>query len=119
MRRWNNFIEDDEDVCVVFYRAPARIIRDRLELKGYTLTTARSAFTTSICSEAAQHAGWLDRPNGQIFEPIVRIPQSTDVDQWLSALRLIKEKNLHRRYQGAPSNQYHLTPVRYTPTNDS
>ncbi len=118
MRRWNNFIEDDEDVCVVFYRAPARIIRDRLELKGYTLTTARSAFTTSICSEAAQHAGWLDRPNGQIFEPIVRILQSTDVDQWLSALRLIKEKDLQRRDQGGRSNEYDGTLVGYMLDND-
>src|SRR5260370_39068227 len=110
MRRWNNFIEDDEDVCVVFYRAPARIIRDRLELKGYTLTTARSAFTTSICSEAAQHAGWLDRPNGQIFEPIVRIPQSNDVDQRLYALRLIKVKYIQRSYLVGRSNEDYGTP---------
>jgi len=45
MRQWADHEEDpDEKVDVVYYTAPAFIIKDRLELKGYTLSTAKRAF---------------------------------------------------------------------------
>jgi hypothetical protein len=37
-RRWVSHSEPDEEVDVVYYSAPAWVVKERLELKGYTLS---------------------------------------------------------------------------------
>ena len=49
MRQWVETVDDEEEkVEAVYYVAPIGIVRDRLELSGYTLSTAKSAFTTCM-----------------------------------------------------------------------
>jgi hypothetical protein len=105
MRRWSDRVEKEEDVSVVFYRAPVSIVRDRLELKGYTLNVAKSAFTTSIRAEAAQYTAWAQDKEFEVFGPIARILQRTDVDQWLAALHIIRDKDLKRQDIGGGTEQ--------------
>jgi hypothetical protein len=105
-RRWSEGVEDEEDVSVVFYRAPVSIVRDRLELKGYTLDVAKSAFTTSIRAEAAQYTAWAQDSGFEVFGPIARVLQVTDVDQWLAALQVIRDKDLTRHDMGGDKEQH-------------
>jgi len=45
MRNWADYVEDPEKkVDVVYYIAAAVLVKDRLELKGYTLETSKRAF---------------------------------------------------------------------------
>lgn len=118
MRRWTEYVEESEDVCAVFYKAPALIVRDRLELKGYTLEVAKAAFTTSIRAEADHYAEWLDRKGGEIFEPVARILKTADVDEWLAALRLIRSKDLKQRDKGGDSKEYDGTLIGYMLDHD-
>ncbi len=41
LSRWVEFIEEEEDVNVVFYSAPARVVKARLELIGYSLENSK------------------------------------------------------------------------------
>ena len=50
-RLWSDHVEDDERVTTFFYHAPVPIVRERLDLKGYTVATAVSA--VSLCLELA------------------------------------------------------------------
>ena len=52
LKDWTNDLEDD-DANVVFYTTPAAVVQDRLELLGYTLDTAKSAFAKSLGVDAA------------------------------------------------------------------
>jgi hypothetical protein len=80
----------DEVVHFVYYRAPAGVIRDRLELQGYTLSTAKKAFMRNIQAQAKEYSeptqGMED-----YYENRVRLLNSVDVDKWLAALDQIKK----------------------------
>ena len=93
MRRWHEVLEDDEEVSAVFYQAPVSVVRDRLELKGYTLDTAKSAFTTSSRAQALRYAQYMERSDSKALEPFARELEAVDVDQWLEAMRSIRAKD--------------------------
>src|SRR5688572_5017563 len=73
----------DEEVSVVFYTAPAAVLRDRLELLGYTLDTARAAFARSVSEAAADCAEWSLRAHGDVFKDRAALLEQLDVDRWL------------------------------------
>ena len=118
MRGWMNYVEDDEELSVVFYRAPIPLVRDRLELQGYTLDLARSVFTTSIRADAARYSAYREDPLRQYFEPISRLLEMTDVDQWLTSLKLIKDKGLKQRRKGGTTTRHKGALIDYMLTTD-
>lgn len=100
MHRWTDHVDDDEEVSVVYFQVPIRVIRDRLELRGYTLAVAKHAFTQNLLHEAAQYKEWSEGEHGEIFQSIAQILATTDVDAWLSALREIRRKGLDQYVSG-------------------
>jgi len=93
-------LEDDEYPSVVFYKAPVTVIKDRLELKGYTLPTAQSALAAALSVIANEYEPMVHGPSGDFFKPIFEVLRSGDVDQWLSALKIIKKRGLRPRQRG-------------------
>lgn len=89
MHHWTSRVEDlEEKVNIVYYAAAASLIKDRLELKGYTLSTAKRAFTKRIRVEAKLYAKHDSLKNqADLFKVL-------DVDEWLATLRRIKHENL-------------------------
>jgi HEPN superfamily Toprim-like protein len=73
LKDWTDDLEDD-GANVVFYTAPAAVVQDRLELLGYTLDTAKSAFAKSLGVEAANHAEWSRGAHGELFKEEARLP---------------------------------------------
>jgi HEPN/Toprim N-terminal domain 1 len=118
LRRWTEHVEDDEDVTVVCYQAPVSIIRDRLELKGYTLATAKAALSISISAEASRYTEWLDQQGGEYFARNARVLGMADVDRWLAALNEIKTKGLKQRVIGGDSKEFEGTLIGYMLEND-
>lgn len=100
LHRWVIDIEDEEDVSVICYRAPVRVIKDRLELIGYTLETAKSAFTISMKAEAALYKKWAQGDQGHIFKKTASILERLNADSWLAALAEVKGKGLQQRDLG-------------------
>ncbi len=98
-RRWVSQSEPDEEVDVVYYSAPAWVVKERLDLKGYTLTTAKAAWTESVRAEAN---GWSDRQSDhpelqEYYSSNLRLLGSLEADQWMDALRDIKRRGLEHR----------------------
>src|SRR5208282_6418943 len=57
-RLWFDHVKDDVSVDSFYYSSPVQTIRDRLELKGYTLRTAKSAFSLCLHAEASSYPEW-------------------------------------------------------------
>lgn len=92
MHHWASDVENPkEKFDVVYYTAPALVIRDRLDLNGYTLATAKRAFMKRMRAEI-RHCTKLVVPQlKDYYENRADILKALDVDQWLATLRHIKE----------------------------
>jgi hypothetical protein len=95
MRHWLDHIEDDEEISAVFYRAPIQIVRDRLELKGYTLEVAKSAFKLS-CRERAEYWEEFDPPTENSFMERVETLRNLEPEEWIKTLRGIRTKTIEK-----------------------
>jgi hypothetical protein len=118
MRRWMHFVDRKEEVVVIFYRAPLSVVRDRLELRGYTLDVARTALAMSLAAEAARYRGLAAGANGELFEPIARVLETADVDGWLEALSSIRKRRLKQRSSGANTRAHNGTLIGYMLDHD-
>ena len=81
-RLWFDYVEDDERVTTFFYRAPVPVVRERLDLKGYTVETAVSAVSLCLESAATFYASWREHFEG--------LAGATGED-WFAVLRWIKD----------------------------
>jgi hypothetical protein len=85
----------DEEIDVVYYTSPVLSVRDRLDLKGYTLEAAKLAFNRRIQVEMQRH---LEEEVLQGMEEFhqnrARLLATLDADQWLATLRHIKESDI-------------------------
>lgn len=113
MHRWTDDIDDDEEVSVVYYSTPARVVRDRLELRGYTLEVAKAAFTTSLRGQAAHYEQMSMREHMEAFQPIARLLEAIDVDEWLATLREIRCKDTKEGEIRGDISPYEGTPIDY------
>jgi hypothetical protein len=118
VRRWMHGVERGEEVVATFYRAPLPAVRDRLELRGYTLAVARAACARSFAGEAALYKKWAEGSQGKLFEPIARVLGDADVDAWLAALREIRRKRLKQRSVGGSTEAYAETLLGYMLEHD-
>jgi hypothetical protein len=101
MRQWADYMEDpEENVDVVYYAAPASLIKDRLELKGYTLDTAKRAFMKRIRAEIKEYTGEVIEGMDDYYQHKVKLLKSLDVDQWVATLRHIREAGLGTSVRG-------------------
>jgi hypothetical protein len=91
--RWLDYIDDDEDLSAVFYRAPIQIVRHRLELKGYTLEVAKSAFKLS-CQKRAEGYEDYDPPLKDHFTERAKTLRTIEPDEWIKKLRAIRVENI-------------------------
>jgi len=95
MHRWTDRVEDrKEKINVVYYTAPACLIKDRLDLKGYTLSTARRAFMKRMRAQAREYTSEVYKGMEDYFQKRASLLEALDVDEWLTTLRRMKDKNL-------------------------
>lgn len=99
LNRWAEYIEEEEDVNVVYYSAPARVVKARLELIGYSLANSKKAYTRYLYGEISRYEGWAEGSHGDVFQPTLRILREMNLEKWLSTLKEIHNKGLsHNRY---------------------
>jgi HEPN/Toprim N-terminal domain 1 len=92
MRNWLDHVEEDDEVSVLFYRASASIVRDRLELKGYTLDVAKLAFQKSLQAHAQRDSEFEDRAGPSPLKATLDVASRFDPDQCLAAIREVRLK---------------------------
>lgn len=109
--------EDLSDLEVVKYVAPAHVVRDRLELMGFTVPTALAAFEHAVCAERARHAEVVESIREQLGPNFVdhdgaALAQLTAA-QWMENLKSIREAGLSRTYKEDPSLAHVPPLIRY------
>jgi hypothetical protein len=117
LKDWTDDLEDD-DANVVFYTAPAAVVQDRLELLGYTLDTAKSAFGKSLSADVANHVKWSRGAHGEIFKEQAHLLGQLTVDVWLEALGTIKSRCLKQRARGGDVEGVEDPVLRFMLTHD-
>jgi hypothetical protein len=69
MEHWLENLGEEEggDLRIVYYSAPVPIVRDRLEVMGNTLHTAREAFEEYV-KEKREYYKWSDGQKSELHE---------------------------------------------------
>jgi hypothetical protein len=96
---WIDKEKPDRVVQVVYYSAPVTVIKDRLELQGYTLSTAKTAFMRNIRAQAKEYSESTEGME-DYYENRVKLLRSVDVDKWVVALGQIKKSG-----RGTPTRE--------------
>jgi hypothetical protein len=97
LHHWTSYLEEDESVDVVFYSAPVNIIRDRLNLIGYTFDTSKAAFTSWVNKEIEDSTFWAKKNNiGKFYSERLMSLKALNVDEWLLNLKQIRDKDLKK-----------------------
>lgn len=91
--RWADYRERGKDVNVVFYSAPLSVIKDRLELLGYSLESAKEAYVLYLEGEISRNEEWTENYD-DIFKPTLEILREMNLDKWLSVLKEIYNQGL-------------------------
>lgn len=86
-RRWFDSVKDDENVTAFYYHAPVPIVRDRLNLKGYTVETAKSAVSLCLERSAQLYPAWREH-----FQELALATG----DDWFKGLQWIRENSRPR-----------------------
>jgi HEPN/Toprim N-terminal domain 1 len=99
LSRWVRYIEDCDNIDVVLYSAPVRIIKDRLDLIGYSLSNANKAYSRYLEGEISKYEEKIEDSHGDFFQSTLKMLRSMSLDRWLATLKEIHEKGLtHNRY---------------------
>jgi hypothetical protein len=99
----SRYLEANDDAAseleIVRYSAPARTVRDRLELMGFTLPTALKVFEKGVAAERVRHSRSIESLRqhlGPDFEdedgPIL---QHLTAAHWMDGLTVIRDRGLH------------------------
>lgn len=121
-------LADDEDLCVVYYETTVDHAEDRLKVLGYSLETAKDAFSAWISGEICACADRSERL--QISDPDFRdlmlesyqkdqdILKSLSPENWINWLNEIRDRGLTSNYHGRHEGPYKDTAIGYMLRNE-
>ncbi len=105
----NHVIENGKLIRIIQYSANTSIIRDRLELMGFTLRHAEDEFYTGLKVEIERCEQWgFDKKR-------LNILKSLDLESWVGNIKIIAHKilcspsNMDENYKRIPIIEYMLT----------
>lgn len=97
---WTDLEADvDSTHCqLVRYTAPTSVVRDRLDLLGFTFKAARTAFDIAVHRRAAEHAALIQtlapESHTDVDDEEGRVLEALTADRWMSGLREIRDRGL-------------------------
>ena len=99
LRKWvkyyaEEYDEEEDNINVVFYSSPARIIKERLELIGYSLTNAKRAYYHYLDSDISKYKKSAESRDSNSYQSQLKILSSINLDKWLSTPKEIYDKEL-------------------------
>ena len=105
LREWVKYYaeeenEDEDDINVVFYSSPAKIIKERLELIGYSLTNAKRAYYRYLDSDISKYKKLAESRDSDFYQSQLKILSSISLDKWLSTPKEIYDKELTQSRYG-------------------
>jgi hypothetical protein len=137
IEHWLDDLEERDDLCVVYYSVPVPIVRDRLEVMGYTLRTVREAFEEYVKGERQQHYKWSDETNYEWSDETKRkqheeshallqdyhkktqaLLSKLNADSWLANLEEIRRLGLRPNNYGRYDGPHEDTLMGYMLSNE-
>lgn len=128
LKHYQEALSEESDLKVVYYEAPVDVVRQRLNLLGYDLDTAKEAFSTWISEEhkrAKEMAEeWVesDSESNELMEAHYKkeceILSSLTPEDWIENLKVIQASGLEINYYGRYEGPHEDTAIGYMLSND-
>jgi len=120
---FNNSYDNEQEIKYLYYEAPIKIIRDRLELFGYDLPNVKEAFYSCFAAEKERNIERIteyrkgNRETSKMladyYEKMNRIIMDLTPEEWIENIFKIRasrlEKKEHRRFEENTIIDYMLT----------
>lgn len=94
---------EEENVTLVQYVCQAAVVRDRLELMGFTREVAEAGFQKGIQEEIERYKEYANKKHGDVFKEHLAILQNLTLEKWLVSLQEIHKQNLKPTRHSDPS----------------
>lgn len=128
LKHYQESLEDDPDLKVVYYEAPVSIVRDRLDVLGYDLQTAKEAFSLWIKEEHVRVLEMIDEWEGKDSESKAlmqghykkesEILSELSPELWIKCLKEIHAFGLETNYYGRYEGPHEDTAIGYMLSNN-
>jgi len=128
LKHYREALEEDPELKVIYYEAPIDVVRDRLNVLGYDLATAKEAFRTWISGEhnrALEMAeGWTDKDSESKdlmeghYKQESAILCTLSPEIWIENLKVIYASGLETNYYGRYEGPHEDTAIGYMLSND-
>ncbi|MDT0632925.1 HEPN/Toprim-associated domain-containing protein, partial [Rubrivirga litoralis] len=110
--------EENDPITLIQYACTVPVVRDRLELLGFTRSVAEKGFEVGRSAEVDRLEEWSRRDSyGDLYAETLSVLRQITLDQWQETVRDIEAESLHRAnpYDRSAS----LSPLhRYVLTNN-
>ncbi|NMF58079.1 HEPN/Toprim-associated domain-containing protein [Pseudanabaena yagii] len=97
LSRWIEYIEKDDEINMVFYSTSTKVIKDRLELSGYSLEISKKVYEVYLQKALNDYK--------KRFEPYLDILSAMNVEYWLSMLKEIRVRNIRNKPYDREKNE--------------
>ncbi|HQR99119.1 MULTISPECIES: HEPN/Toprim-associated domain-containing protein [unclassified Polaromonas] len=128
LEHYRESLEEDSDLKLVYYQVPVNVVRDRLEVLGYTITTVEDAFREWVKGEHAQKIEsmkvWAeqDSETRKLMEDHYRtdaeILASVTPRSWIEGLKMIRSSELETSYHARFEGPHKGTLIGYMLSNE-
>ena len=128
LKHYREELDEDPELKVIYYEAPIDVVRDRLNILGYDLATAKEAFRAWISEEhnrALEMAEeWKNKDSeskdlmGCHYKKECEILSTLSPETWIENLKVIHASGLETNYYGKYEGPHEDTAIGYMLSND-
>ncbi len=128
LEQYRESLNEDPELKVVYYEAPIDVVRDRLDVLGYDLVTAKNAFKSWITGELNHVIEMTDKWEDEKskhkdlmvshYKKTCDILSSLSPETWMEGLKEIRASGLKTNYYGKYEGPYQDTVIGYMLSND-
>jgi hypothetical protein len=95
-RNWIRHRGQDERVHAIYYVTTGRVARDRLDVSGYSLLTAKAAFDRCVVCDSENWSKYPGSAARSIARRKAKALQFLNSESWIDALRIIRKYHLEQ-----------------------
>ncbi|WP_200250837.1 HEPN/Toprim-associated domain-containing protein [Thiococcus pfennigii] len=128
LKHYREALDEDPELKVIYYEAPVDVVRDRLNILGYDLDTAKEAFRTWISEEHKRAQEMAEEWNGKDsdsrdlmkghYDKECEILSKLSPESWIENLKVIQASGLETNYYGRYEGPHEDTAIGYMLSND-
>ena len=128
IKDYQEALDEDPELKVIYYEAPVSIIRDRLDVLGYDLITAKEAFKSWVAEERKRSLELAQEYEAKdtdlktsmrgYYQRESEILSELTPEYWIECLQKIKKSGIKTNYYGRYEGPHEDTAIGYMLSND-